>query len=732
MKLQRSITESLLTQSLINLSDSIVRELALACKKIGIYGTLHPVAERALVRLLTVLKEAFKVKRFVTFIIDSGRLHVMSIRQREIVFTEEFIRYMQSLEIRAISFNDNITITELSAMVERLVKRDNKEPHPNLIPDFLKKKKIDSIEVNSERTYRIFEKNLKYRSDIDRDFTVRQVAMEQLGGDLMRLSDIYDGDDQALETTAIDFNNQVIQYLIPEKISAFRGESIIDQLKNVWSQSAGFDNTSNVPMAEQKKIGRLLALHPDKSSIINSLHNAFGGRVASLIRESVFPTADNLSIESLEATTDFEARFFTLAATESLAYAEMFLRMYRTGKRGQAIEILNHLIAQLSSEDWGTRQKALQFLIECSHGVNAISDKFVLEHLTVRFTEIIQNKIEKHEHAEAISYCIELGCKSKRFDIIIELVDSLSQRRTVENGVTIYDSMPVKAALMNLNRAEMLNSLIDELPGTDSQTVKIIQRLLIAIGSEEVARSLVKIISHPSRQLRQMVIKTLTTLGRPALDICAAVLHNTANFERPLDRTEIHDYKWYIVRNAIYVLGAIKDTAAVEPLRQRMSDPDIRVRREIVNSLEKIGGEESCDLILLMCEDPISEIRELALTKLGLIGTADAVPLVIDLLQRWPQMAVKCVQTIGQLGGEPGRTFLQLLLKDEHKTDDLTKGRVPKEDFKAAVVRALAKIGGPDSIESIKKYDKSLSGTQKLLIKNTNLESALKDVLSKK
>ncbi|MGH8014987.1 MAG: hypothetical protein ACREBV_02225, partial [Candidatus Zixiibacteriota bacterium] len=131
----------------------------------------------------------------------------------------------------------------------------------------------------------------------------------------------------------------------------------------------------------------------------------------------------------------------------------------------------------------------------------------------------------------------------------------------------VFDSLAIKTALMKLNRAEILNYLIDELAIGNPNSAKTIQRLLTAVGTEEVAQSLVKIISHPSRQLRQLVLKTLTELGRPALTVCADVLNNKHNFERPHDRSELIDYKWYVVRNAIYVLGAIKDTAAIESLR---------------------------------------------------------------------------------------------------------------------------------------------------------------------
>lgn len=704
----------------------------MACKKVSIYGSLHPVSERALEKLSQTFKEIFKAKKYVMFNIDSGRIHVMNVRQRESVFTEEVTRYLQTLEMRAVCFYDKMNLTDLSALIERLVKREKVTLHPNFVPEYLKGKNIDAIEVNTELAHRLFEQNMKFRGDIDRDFTVRQIAFEQLGGDLLRLAELYDGNDKTLKDAAIDFNNEIIQYLIPEKMASFKSAAIVEQLDKVFAGMKQTGANSALPVKQQKQLGRLLSLHPERTSIINSLHLHHGGQLATLIRESVFPSPGDFDNEAFDELADFEAQFFTIKESNAPAFAEMFLRFYRTGRRGQSIEITDYLIKQLLESDWHVRQKALNFLFECLKGIDPLTDKFILENIVIRLSLIIDSNAENLEHSELISFVLEQGCRGRRFQIMVELVDSLARRRTESNGVLVFDSLAIKSALLKLNRPEILNCLIDELATGNPASSKVIQRILNAVGTEEVAQALIKIISHPSRQLRQQVLKILTEMGRPALTVCSSVLNDKLNFERPADRSELPDYKWYLVRNALYVLGSLKNPKAIEPLRHRMNDSDIRVRREIILAIEKIGGEEACDIFLLMAEDPSMEIRELALTKLGVIGSPESVPLIIDLIQRVPQMSIKCVQTIGQLGGEPGKTFLALLLLHEHRADDLTYGRVPKEDFKAAVVRALARLGDSHSIETIKQYSKGLSNTQRVLLKNSTLESAISEALKVK
>ena len=161
--------------------------------------------------------------------------------------------------------------------------------------------------------------------------------------------------------------------------------------------------------------------------------------------------------------------------------------------------------------------------------------------------------------------------------------------------------------------------MIDEMIRSDHETACCLRRILIAIGSEEVAVALSHIISHPLRQVRQHALRVLGELGKASQAVFARILADESMFEREDGRHELADNKWYVVRNSIFVLGTLKDTGGVLALRRRLNDSDVRVRREIVTALEKIGGEDACDLLLLMAADSVREIRERAVVAVGLI-----------------------------------------------------------------------------------------------------------------
>ena len=72
------------------------------------------------------------------------------------------------------------------------------------------------------------------------------------------------------------------------------------------------------------------------------------------------------------------------------------------------------------------------------------------------------------------------------------------------------------------------------------------------------------------------------------------------------------DERWYVVRNAVFVLGQIGGTEVVELLRFAAAHPDARVRRQVVVSLANVPLEAR--LPLLATQLSTSDLRLLATT----------------------------------------------------------------------------------------------------------------------
>jgi HEAT repeat protein len=162
-----------------------------------------------------------------------------------------------------------------------------------------------------------------------------------------------------------------------------------------------------------------------------------------------------------------------------------------------------------------------------------------------------------------------------------------------------------------------------------------------------------------------------------------------------------------------------------------MTDSDVRIRREIVSALEKIGGEEAVDLLVLMAEDTDREIREKAVIAVGVIGITDSAPLLIDVAKRNPSESIRIVNALGKLGGHEARTFLTSVLDSEERLTELAGGLVSKDELRVAIIRALGKIGYQEAIDSIRKFKDQLSTAQKIFFKQSSLQKTIADVLSR-
>ena len=168
------------------------------------------------------------------------------------------------------------------------------------------------------------------------------------------------------------------------------------------------------------------------------------------------------------------------------------------------------------------------------------------------------------------------------------------------------------------------------------------------------------------------------------------------------------------------------------PLRLRINDPDVRVRREIISALEKIGGEESVDVLMMMADDDDREIREAAVITIGLIGTEDVSPLLIALAQQNLRVVIKALHALGRVGGKEAEKYLSLILNDDDLLESLTSSKVSKEEIRLATIKALGDLDDSQAIQTIKQYHAGQSTTQKIFFKNSPISKTIKNILSKK
>lgn len=728
MKAPRQISDKFLAPDFNEAAHNSIRELAMACRKASIYGANHPMTSKAAEKPFLELDWLFRYRRFVHFYLIQGHLFVMNFRLKDSVFTEEIIRYMQLLEVRSLMFERTLTAGEFCKFLDRFVTRVNINDPKNGLEYWLTNNKIPSIKINSEEGVHFFEDFKQYRGDVSGDFSAKTILMQTLGDDPVRLADFLVRGEAALADARIDFDLDIILYLLPERIAALKIKDIQAAIKN--SMPSG--DAAN-PSERTRALLRLTDYHPEKNAILQELNLDQPSKPAKV------STGETGKVDILhnEAFSFIERTISILkedgAYTDSVAtFASSFTRMLRTGQKGKANQTLLELIDMLSSAQPRTRQTALDLLLASIETVRIEIDEPVYQTVVQRISDKINWKDETFEYSALIWALFRRTLAEKQYTLLTVISSALNERKKLHDGVTEYDSIAVKQVFENLNRPEVISALVDDLVKADHAHAQQIRSVLTTIGSEEVASALSEIISHPIRQVRQGALKVLSELGKGALVVFSRMLSDNNLFQRSPDRHELPDAKWFIVRNSIFVLGSLRDQAGIAPLRQHVSDQDVRVRREIISALEKIGADSSVDVLCLMADDTDREIRESAIAALGIIGEEEAVPLLIDIARRHPETILRIIGAVSRIGGEDARNYLGQLLNSDSDTSAIAGSGLSKDDLHLAAVKGLAHIGDTQAIERIRGFHEKLSGAQKLLFRNSELQRMLSEILSKR
>ncbi len=735
-KPSRSINEATLNVNLNELAHNLVREMSMACRKVGIYGANHPVGTKAVEKPFFAFDRIFTFKKFVNFNIQQGHLFVLNIRLKESPFTEEIVRHMQVFDLQAMLFERRLSMVDLTRFLDRFVKRMTMDDHSNLMGTFLKQYKIDTIETNTERAFGLFEAHRQYRGDVDGDFSVKSAALHQMGEDLAILADINERGEGALLQHNIDFTFDVIQYLLPEKINSLEAASFVESFAGLAAQTDSSKEPADGrdPKQTYAAIWKLLDYHPDRNAIIEQVQMTTAsddllvdvarevGDAVSAIRIESRDRVDQLIAECLE---DGEGEY---PVSE---FVGAFQRLLKTGQRGKAIEVLSRMLDYLTSNETTFRGRALDMLIALIGQCDILSDQTIYEHTVDQINKALETQQESFEYCEFVWRLCERALAGRQFDKGARIAEIVGRRRRLVNGLSVFDSIGIKKIIESMNRGEIVSLLIDELVRTDGDHTAHIRSILSRCGGEQAAIGLSQIISHPVRQVRQQALKILAELGKDSVKVFTQILMDDSMFDRDYGRYELPDAKWYVIRNSIFVLGLLADPEGIAPLRLRINDPDIRVRREIVSTLEKIGGEDAADLLVVMSEDPDREIREKAIIAVGLIGTAEMAPLVIDVIERTPTLALRGVTALGKIGGEAAAGWLGRLLSDHDAFNHFAETSAGKDDLRLAVVKALGEIGDQNSIARLKEFKDSLSAAQKILFRNSSVNKTLSEILSR-
>jgi len=728
-------TEKDLNTNLSELACESVRELDLACRKVSIYTENHPLAQKAIKRLSCCFEKIYKFKKYVDIYFKSGRLYVFNIQVKQSVFCEHIGDFMQVLDVGSLLLDVSMKPQDMAIFLSAFSSRKHTVNDVNPLITALKERDVDSVKVDSELGRRLFEDNPRFGLDTPGGYTLRNVIHDSLGDDLSRLAgiaaDIKLPDEEFTSKHSLDYYPNLVNYVIPEIVSSFDFTLLIQQVNQIAGQSA---NPANESEGEKTPVsldalGKLISYHPGLEQIGSDLSGSF-----------VEDEKQSISLETLSFNGESSERidqFLYATFNEALpghkldSFCDMFERLIRTGQKGRARNVINILMSHLAGDSFGQREKSLYLLKEAMRASRGLGADDLIGGMIEKIDEYLSYKKETFEFSDLIWEIAQSSLRFKDVQSLSKVCDLLASRRTIEDNVTIYQSAAVRKALDELNRPEIIDTLVADVVGGHPSWFKYVKKTLITIGSEEAAWALARIISHEDRQVRLHVLKILSEMGPAARNVCTGILRNNDYFELPSDRRELPDESWFIVRNAISVLGSLKDPEACKALALRINHEDYRIRRAIVTSLESIGGEEAADLLILMASDSDHEIREAAIIALGIIRASDVAAELIEFASNSRSEIINIINTLGKIGGRDSFEFLKRLLEDNRFLAQYASGKSSRDDIRIAAIKALGTIGGAESADILKNFQNSLSKTSKILLGGSKLDKAASDAIAK-
>ncbi|RME24688.1 MAG: hypothetical protein D6800_08425, partial [Candidatus Zixiibacteriota bacterium] len=412
-------------------------------------------------------------RELVTMNLHRGELYVCNLSIKPSIFTKQLLQYIQILDIASLLFTRELSAHDLMTFLAAIVDRDRQYDPAFKLSEYLRGQRIATIEVNSERSFELFERRKLYRGEVESDYSVRRLALDQIGNDPVQLARIFNADETVLLAMGVDFAHDIIAYLVPERLVAIQPEDFVKAAEEIRRQSNAdvtFDMLMAMASAHPRaaEITRLLAADATETTVVGTQPTSEAtvpeGTPEAVVRDMMDP----LNAESPEAFTD------------------SFVRLLNTGRIKAAADTVRQLVSRLSNPEVVERQKGLELLTAVIEQFTPATPTEVTAAVRIAVQQQLAAGNETFEYAEVIRALFTRLLQQNCWPELAELCRTLQEFREQQGGVTTYSSLAVKKALEQVNRTDLIELAIDKLVKAKGEETGQVRVVLGTIGSEDV------------------------------------------------------------------------------------------------------------------------------------------------------------------------------------------------------------------------------------------------------
>jgi len=323
---------------------------------------------------------------------------------------------------------------------------------------------------------------------------------------------------------------------------------------------------------------------------------------------------------------------------------------------------------------------------------------------------------------EFLDILTEILIAEKDFSEFSQMMDTVE--KILDTLITVADFQSATKIVWRLKRfKEMMQKSSQQ---TDSLKKKMVDRtrqVVDGAGEEENIRKISQVLNEKEITDFSSVKEYLFSLNWNSIPPIIHLLRDLKHFparsmvcevltEKGKDHLElleegIFDQHWYVVRNVVSVLGAIGSEKGVKFLKQIIRHPDLRVRREVVNSLFKIPGLKAGALLFSFLEDKDMRIRILASRGLAQRKEKEALPALMNILKdeqfkdKTPEEKKNVLESFATVAEEEAIPFL---VKMVNKRSWLKRDK--HNETRIFAIGALSLIDAPEAKEALHQLSK--------------------------
>jgi hypothetical protein len=161
------------------------------------------------------------------------------------------------------------------------------------------------------------------------------------------------------------------------------------------------------------------------------------------------------------------------------------------------------------------------------------------------------------------------------------------------------------------------------------------------------------------------------------------------------------DNRWYVVRNAIDLLGEMHALEAEGPLLEVVQHREERVRRSVATALARLGTPRAIQAVQHLLSDAVPEVRLHAAQALGMLKSPRSVVSLSRAIdsEADPEVQAVILAALGRQGTDDAVARLQKVAEPE--------GRLFKRKptaLRVAAVQALAEANTPAAMTALRRF----------------------------